>query len=896
MNILRRLLTRHDPAVLIDKELRFHVEELADHHEAAGLPRHEAVRRAQVELGGIPQISENVREVWAWRWLDEGLRDLQFAWRTCRRSPMRTLTAVLTLALGLGVNIALFGVVRQVLLRALPVANPHELVEIDCQSGPGTTGGGRACMHSYPAFRLLTARPEGLTGIVAFAPVPNGVVASFEGRREVIAGQLASANTFELLGVHPTAGRLLQPADDRPGAEMVVVLSYGYWLRAFGGRGDVIGRALTLNDRAVTIAGVLPRAFHGVTFGASYDVMLPLGAADAFRRGPSGSILETTNMGWLTFMGRRLPTLSLDDVARRLEPVFKQSAEDMLAAVPLDAQKRLNLSADGIHVQVRPAALGAQSNVRETLAPTLRVIVVVAVLILLITCANLAGLFLAHATNRQREFGLRLALGAGRSRLLRQVFTESALIAALGGGLGLLLAQSIGPAGFTLATDETGLRAVDLAPDRWMLAATAALSLLAGLMIGAGTVWRASSANPQEALRYRHGDGSTWLTKALVTAQIALTLALVGSAGLLLQTLTNFRQIDSGFAPETLLTVTMDAGLGSLGNGRATEYVRHAADVLAALPGVASVTYSNKPIGAGIPINLLVTPTATATEGGASGVLSVGPHFVGTVGLHLLGGRDLDLTDRENSSPVAIVNESFATRFFGTRYVVGRTFSFTGPGNPAIVISGVVKDARDRGVKRPAEPVAYLPYGQREVNTVAFTIRASNSIRSISDVVRRTLERIDPRVGIAQVRTMQDQFDDVLRRERLLAALATVFGGLGLLLLGVGCYGMLHGMVVRRTTEIGVRIALGASRARIVRMLAAETMTILGTGLALGLAGYLAAGRAIRSELFGITAFNATTTSAAIALLVGIAALAVGLPAYRATLIEPSEALRYDQS
>jgi predicted permease len=903
MSTFSRLMRRRDPGRHIDNELQFHIDEQADAYVQAGMTRDEALRRARIELGGVQQIKEDVRDVWAWRWFDDLARDVQFALRTHARAPIAALTAVLTLALGIGVNTALFTIVREVLLKSLPVSNPHELVQIDCNSGPQATGGAGACMHSYPAFRLLSERHDGLSGVVAFSPVPNGLIASFRGRRELVTGQLASANVFDVLGLRPAAGRLLQETDDRPGAEPVAVLSYGYWLRGFGGSSEVIGQALTLNNRSVTIAGVLPRTFRGITFGEAYDIVVPLGTADAFRSGPPTtagareSILNSRNMGWLTFVGRRQSGVSPDEIATRLQPVFRQSAEEMLGPVPLEWRKRLNLSADGIRVDVRPAMLGATSSLRRTLEPTLQVLVVVAVLILLIACANLAGLFLAQATSRQREFGLRLALGAGRSRLLRQVFTESLLLAGIGGALGLLLAQWIGPAAFTLATDDTGLRAVDLGPDRRMLAFTAALSVLAGLIVGAASVLRASAANPQEALRSRRTQGSPRLTKALLTAQIALTVTLVGSAALLLQTLTNFRRIDVGFEPRQLLAVTMDAGLGTFERSRAAEYVRQAASALAAVPGVQAVTYSNRAFGTGVPINLAVNAPSVArssAEHTSTGVISAGPGFVRTLGLTLLAGRDFEPTDREDSAPVAIVNESFAMNFFGHVNVVGQTFAFRGPGNQPILITGVVKDARDSGLKRETQPVIYQPFGQRELNTVTFTMRAATAVSSLSDTVRRTLEQLNPAVGIARMRTVEAQFDDVLRRERLLAALGAVFGSLALVLLAIGLYGMLNAMVVRRTPEIGLRMALGAGRHRIVSMLAFETFVVVVAGVGFGVAGYVAAGRAIQTELFGVTRYDPTAAGAAVAALVVIAAIAVWLPARRATRIDPTEALRHD--
>ena len=872
------------------EEIRANIALEIDRFVAEGMSPENARAAALRAFGSVTRAQERFYESRRVMWLDDVLRDLRYALRTLARAPGFTTVAVLTLALGIGVNTALFSVIRQVLLKTLPVANPQELVEIECNGRPGATGGGGSCMQSYPAFRLLSARHEGLSGVFAFSPVPNGLIASFQGRREVITGQLASANIFEVLGVTPAAGRLLFAADDRPGAPPVAVLSYGYWLRAFADSHAAIGASLFLNGRAVTIVGVLPRAYRGVTFGETYDVVLPLGTADVFR---AKGVLNNAFMGWLTFMGRRQTGVSAEEIGKRLEPVFRRAAEDMIAPVPLEARKQFNLTADGLSVQVKPAAFGASSNLRRSLEPTLHVLVVVVVVVLLIACANLAGLFLAQALNRQREFGLRLALGAGRSRLLRQVVTESLVLSAMGGCLGLLLAQWIGPVGFSLATDDTALRAVDLGPDRSVFAFTALISALVGLAVGAGSVLRAASANPQEALRNIRSPGSPRLTKALLTTQIALTITLVGTATLLLQTLTNFHRVDLGIRPERLLSVRMDPGFGRLDRAGAIAYVRQAAVALEGLPGVQAVTYSDRAMGRGIGMNLVLDIPGFAGTAG-SGLSYAGPGFVRTLGMTLLAGRDFDETDRPDSAAVAIVNESFATHFFGTVDAVGRSVAFRGPGNHPIVIAGVVKDARDGGVKRPSEEVMYLPFGQRDSHTVTFTVRAETAVASVSETVRRTLERLNPGVGIERMRTVDAEFDEALRRERLLAVLGGVFGGLALLLLAVGLYGMLNAMVVRRTTEIGIRMALGAARRQIVWMLARQTLVILTVGVCLGIAGQLVSARLIQSQLFGVEPSDPTATGSAVLGLMLIAAVALCVPARRATSVDPMVALRCD--
>jgi predicted permease len=885
----------------LQEEIAAHLEEATDDFLRNGLSSAEARRAALRHFGGVAQVRDAHRDVRSFRSLDEARRDLQYTLRILRRSPAFAAMAILTLALGIGVNTALFGVVRQVLLKTLPVAHPEELVEIDCGSSLGRTGGGMPCMHSYPAFRMLSERHPGLVGIAAFAAVPNGVVASYHGTREVITGQLASPNLFHVLGITASIGRLLEESDDRRDAFPVAVVSYGYWLRRFGGANDVIGQALELNNRSVTIVGVLPRAFHGVTFGELYDVFLPLGTASVFFDPPSigpsvshgarSNILDATDRGWLTFLGRKQSGVSDEEIAKALVPVFKQSTESALAGIPIDIRRRLDLTAERIHVTVEAAALGTASNMRSQLEPTLRVLVVVSVLVLLIACANIAALCVSQAIHRQREFGLRFALGAGRSRLLRQVFTESLTVAAIGGGLGLVLARWAGPLGFNLATGDAGLYAIDLTLDRWMLMSALSLAAVTGLLVGAVSVFRIAAINPRDALRPVHPRRPTQLTKALLVLQIALTVSLVGGASLLSRTLTNFRGIDLGFQPQQLTTLRMDGGFTALEAARAREYLNQASLSLASMPGVVAATYSNRPVASGVPMYLAVEVPGFAglsRDATASGLLYVGPAFVRTLGLTLLAGRDIEPMDRAAAPRVAIVNESFARHFFGQLDVIGRAFRLDG----WIAIVGVVNDALDEGLKGKIQPMIYLPFAQGDSNAVTFTIRSADAATPMSETARRTLERLEPAVGIAKVETVEAQLDEVLRRERLLAILGTTFSGLALLIMAIGLYGMLSATVTRRTVEIGVRTALGATPARIARLVGGQMAGVFASGLALGGVGYSIAGHLIQNQLFGVALSDLRVVGATVAALTMVAAAAVWIPSRRATRISPAEALR----
>jgi predicted permease len=879
----------------IDKELQFHIDEQIAAHMAAGLSNAEAARRTRLEFGGRGQIAEEVRAVRQWRWLEDARSDIRFALRSYRRAPAFAMMAVVTLGLAIGVNTALFSVVRPVLLKMLPVARPQELVEIGCTSPPGTAGA--VCVPSYQAFQLLAENRDALTGAFAFSPVPYGVVAVVDGRREVITGQLTSGSAFGVLEIHAALGRLLMPADDRADANLVAVLGHGYWQRAFGGRADVIGESITLGTQSATVVGVLPPDFRGVTFGAIYDVFLPIGSAGVFH---TPGVLTNPNRGWLTFMGRRRPDLSLQQVSERLTPIFRQAAEAAVARLPEDRRQRLNLD---VRADVRPAAVGSTSGLRRTLEPTLRVLIVVGALILTIACANLAGLFLARALNRQKELALRFALGAGRARLVRQLLTETVLISAAGGLLGLLLALWIAPAGFSLAVGEGDLAAVDLRPDFWLIAFTSAVSVGTGLLAGIAPVLRIPAARPQDALRNVPVRGSPRLTKGLLTAQIAMTIALVGAASLFLQTLTNFRRIDVGFQPDHLLHVTMDVGTQSLSETQFGSYVSRARDVVAAVPGVQAVTSANMPIGTGVSQFLMLAVPGYEPSNepmrNAAGIAFVGPGFARTLGLTLLTGRDILESDRSGSPRVAIVNESFATNFFGRADVIGRTFSYAPADlNPPFTIVGVVRNARDAGLHRRPGSMMYVPQAQSDergsARAVSFAVRTSLDPSALAPLIRQAVAALDPNVGILRMATADAQIDDMLRRERLLAALGTAFAGLALLLVAIGLYGMLSGVVARRTSEIGVRMALGADRRRIGWMLATEAGAILAIGIAAGVAGHIATGRAVRSELLGVMPNDPTPIVAAVGLLALVAVAAVGVPAWRATRIQPAEALRQD--
>ena len=870
-------------------ELLFHLEARTEDLMAReALTRPDAVRRARIEFGSVERYREEAREHLGVLLFDELQRDVRYAARALRRTPAFTGAAVLTLALAIGVNTALFTLVRQVLLKTLPVVRPHELVQITCASGPRGSSG---CMPSYPTFSMLSDQHPGLTGVFAFSPVPSGIVARVDGRRQIITGEMTSGNTFDILGVAPAAGRLLQPTDDRLGAPLVVVLGHEFWTRTFG-TADAVGASITLNDQVAMVVGVLPQAYKGITFGAAYDVILPLNAAAVFR---SPQLLANPHIGWLTLIGRLEPGLPADQAEERVTGMFRRAAEAAFVDVPTSVRER-QLDRDKIRAELRPASTGATSNLRRSIEPTLRIVTIVALLVLMIACTNLAGLLLARALGRQREWALRTALGASRGQLVRQALTEGLLISMTGGAIGFGLAQWIAPVGLSLMTGEDGFLLLDLRPDLWILIATAALTALSGLIAGVGSVVRAGGLHLSRDLRSIRGESSPRLTKSLLAAQIGFTLALVGTAAVFGQSLTNLRRVDIGFRPDQLLTAEMDVGVNHLDRGAFPLYLSNARDQLGAIPGVRAVSYSARPLAGGI--GMIVTIEVPGFSGrdlaeNSAGVSDIGPDFVRTTGMTLLVGRDVSAADQVESPRVALVNESFAMQFFGTAMAAGRSFSLAPASlNEPMSIVGVVKDVRDRGLKGPPGPMIYRPFALSSARVITFTIRTEGDPAVIAGLVRQRLETLNPNVGVWRMRTVPAQVDEMLRRERLLAVLGETFSGLALLLVAVGVYGLIGGMVARRTNEIGIRLALGATTARIIRMLSRETLTPLLVGTVLGVALQLAFGQLIQSELFGVSPRDPAAVMLAIGVLCAVGAVAVWIPARRAARVDPMIALR----
>ena len=703
---------------------------------------------------------------------------------------------------------------------------------------------------------------------------------------------IATADMYDVLGVAPAAGRLFNPTDDDRSAPLVVVLSHGYWQRRFGGDPGIVGQTVRLNTHVATIIGVTPPAFRGVTLGVVPDVTVAMGpGADAFVG--RNSLANGGNM-WLRMIGRRRDGVGLPQVQAALEPIHRRTADHVIASVPAAMAGPVRRYLAGVTFQVQPAAAGGASAMRRTLDRPLRILMAVVGVVLLIACANLATLVLSRTAARQRELGVRLAIGAGRARLARQLLTESLLLAAAGAVLGLGLATWGGSIVLGMASGTGGLRAVDLGPDLAIVSFTSAVAVIVAVLLALGSVWHLAMLDPQRALRGGvERRAASRLARVLVPGQVALAAVLLIGAGLLVQTFQNVLHADLGFRRDRLVTLTVSPRLVGYDAARIRSFMGALGARLAALPGVTSATHSQQAPGALGNTSLVSIPgfESAAPMQRTAGRHRVGPRVVETWGLTLRRGRDLAASD-ETQPRVALVNESFARHFFGTIEVIGRPFAFAGDGAAPYAIVGVVADARDRGPKDPVERVVYTVLTPGEMGTASVALRLHGPPSAILPSIRATVAAVDPLVPVVDLQTMDARIEDALRRERLLALLGTLFGGLALLLVGIGVYGLLAGAVAQRTREIGIRVALGGPRYRVLWHFLRQGLALVALGLVAGLGLGIVLTRFIRSELSGVEPNDPATMAAAVGIILVTGIAASLRPAIRASRTDPMVALR----
>ena len=836
------------------------------------------------------------------------MQDVRYAVRTLTRNPGFALVVVFTLGLGIGANTAIFSLMDQVLLRRLPVKNPHELVQLD---GPGPFSGRTQNdrTFSYPMYADLRDRNDVFAGLVA--RFPSSATMTMRNQAERVDVELVSGNTFEVLGVNAIVGRTLSPDDDRtPGAHPVAVLSHSYWQRRFAGAPAVLNQVVTINSTPVTIVGVAPAGFAGVAAAQTTDLFMPLMMKAEVT--PTWNDLDNRRSRWLNVIGRLRPGLTTDAAKARLDVLYRQINEFELQSVPafVSGSERFREGFRAKTLTLHPASQGL-SDLRQSVQTPLFVLMAMVGLVLLIACANVANLLLSRASARQKEVAVRLALGAGRRRLIRQTMTESLVLAGLGGIVGVVLSIWVGDLLLSVMPFESFTRSLSTEPDLRVGFFTAALALLTAVVFGLIPALQASRPELNRTLREEAGNlsGGTrhaHFRKGLVVAQVALSMLLIAGAGLFARSLYNLKTLDTGFAVDGLITFRIDPSLNGYDQTRIKRFYDQLLQDIRRIPGVQSVSLAQVAMLTGSVSSRTVQVQGyepKPDENLNPWTNEVGPDYFRTTGMPLVAGREFTERDVDGAPLVAIVNQSFANYFFPNENPIGRRFGFRVMDNPAAIeIVGVVKDSlyadmRQGTTEENQTPrFAYIPYQQStELNEMTFYVRSAGlATETMPEQLRQTVRRTDAGMPIYEMQTMERTVDEALFNERMLALLSASFGLLATALAAIGLYGVMSYTVSRRTREIGIRIALGAERPTVVWMVLREVAFLTAVGIGIGVPAALALSRFVRSQLYGIEPSDPATLVIAATTLAAVGLFAGYIPARRAARVQPVRALRYE--
>ncbi len=817
-------------------------------------------------------------------------QDIRYGARQLLNQRTFTIIAVLTLALGIGANVAIFNVLDAVLLKQLPVERPEEIYLVHSDKSGNTS-------FSNPLWEQVRDRQDVFSGVFAWS-IPTFNL-SRGGEVRNVRGMWASGQLFSTLGVRPQIGRLLTVEDDRKGGtNNVAVLGHSFWQREYGGAGDVVGREIYLDGHAFQIVGVAPKHFTGLVVGHQFDVVVPI-AAEKIIRGENSSLEKPTHW-WLNVAGRLKTGMTPAQADAGLAVI---SPEAFRATVRPTAQEPYRTEYMSRIFKASPASTGT-STIRRRYQQALYLLMGIVGLVLLIACANIANLLLARATVRQKEMGVRLALGASRRRLIQQLLTESLLIAVAGTTLAAPLASLAGD--FLLAQIGTSTSTVflQLAPDWRVLAFVAGLAVLTTVLFGLAPAFRATRVTLSESMKQAgpgpaEGRGRFGLGRIIVVAQVAISLVLVGGAALLLRTFHNLTSADTGFEASRVLIAELNVRrLQATPEARAVLYDQ-IVERLRAVPGVAVASQAGITPVSGSAWNDDVNVPGYVSKGRGDSVSyfnDVAPHYFAALGTQLIAGREFTPQDAKNAPKVAIVNEAFVAKFMPGRNPVGTQF-FQGEDGPKRVtfeIVGFVKNAKYQRIREEPLPTVYVPLAQGDAATSTnIVVRSSAEPRALIAQVRAAIEDLSPQAAI-RFTTLETQVADSLRQDRLLAMLSGFFGALALLLSAMGLYGLLAHSVARRRREIGIRMALGSTPQMILRLILSDGMRLVIFGLVLGTAGTFAATRVLSTFLYGVKERDPLTLTFAGMVLVAIAVSACAGAARRAARIEPYSAIRYE--
>lgn len=905
---LRQLFLRQRTNVELNDEIELHIQMLKERFIHQGMEQRDAEAAARRQFGNDTLLRERHHEQRTFHLFATLTRDLRFGLRQLLRNPLLTCVAILSLALGIGANTAIFTAAKRVLFDTLPVASPHQLRMLTWVSGPeqvvppvwgdvgpNDAGGLTSNAFSYPVLEEMRKRTDAVESIVAFKDAP--MTATIDGHAEMLSGELISGNGFQCLGVNPELGRTLSPSDDlAPGSGPVVVISEGYWTQRFARSPSVLGKAISLNGVPVTIVGVSSGRFAGLQMGSAVQVFVPLTMQPLILpRAQNGSVslLDNPESWWVQILVRLRPDTSENCAQAELDAVLRQSAVPIL--------KRTG-DLNRFHLQFEPGDRGLDYLRGEYARPSY-VLLALAGLVLLLACLNLANLLLARSATRQRELSTRMALGAGRISIVRQMLTESLLLSTFGGAAGLLLGylgRNIVP---RLLTNTPQPELMELQFDWRVLLFTLTISIATGILFGLAPAWRSTQLATHRGLR-ESGGGTVsrhrlLIDKALVTSQVALSATLLMGAGLFVHTLVNLNRIPLGFESNHILLFRLSLPRAHYTDAQMTIFFRQLEEKLGSLPGVRSATLNNIGIigdgHSGATFHVLGRPQ----EKDAARVQTngVGADFFQTLGIPILQGRALNRHDTATSPRVAVVNRALAQKFFPNENPIGKTFETDREDVDApIQIVGIAADTRYADLRTATPPTFYVPYVQA-VNgpgRMMVELRTIAEPGSVLADAQAAVESLDRDLPMTDVRTMNEQVRSTLADERALAQLAGGFSLLAIVLASIGIYGMMAYSVNTRTSEIGLRIALGAPPRQVLSRVLGEAFWLTAAGAILGLIAALGLTRFIRVMLYGVGRSDALTVVSTGALLLAVSLVAAFAPARRASRIDPIRALRHD--
>lgn len=884
----------------LEEEMRLHVELRSEQQIASGLAPEAARQAAHRRFGNTTRLREQSHMAWGWNWLETFLQDAGYGLRSMLRTPVVTAVALISLALGIGANTAIFSFLDAVMLRSLPVRDPHQLVKLGVEDWLGITDS-FACteLYSYPFYRELQRKNSVFSDTAALFSLTNHVHGFVDDRAgsELINVQAVSGTYFQTLGVGAQIGRVLSEADDSSeGDHPVVVISHGFWKRNLGGDPSVLGHRVKLGQTVFDIVGVAAPEFFGTTVGESPDAWAPLSMTKSIPPGWGGYHENFTES--LYILGRLKPGVSAEQAAANVNVLFPQ----ILLSFPDAKLTQENMARLArARVQLEPMERGL-SDLRGTYSEPLQVLMAIVALVLLIACANIANLLLARSTARARELAVRQALGAGRARIIRQLLTESLLLALAGGGLGIGFAVVANRLLLRLISHGSATIPLDVSLNLRLLGFTVVVTVCTAMLFGTLPALRATRLQLTDGLKSGRGASArgarTPLAKVLVASQVALSLVLVMGASLFLRTLINLNRVDTGFNKDRVLRLDIDSTVtGYKGDDpRLKALYKEIEERVSAIPGVEAASFSAFMFHEGSWNTMITVPGMPVDRNVNVKHNIIGDGYFKVMQIPLVAGRAFGPQDTATSQPVAIISEHMARTLFPAGSPIGRTYSIGSPDTADQPLEkqviGVVKDVKFYDVQEPAAYIDYLPYTQREWGFGDFAVRYSGDFSAISNGAQQAIHAIDRRLPITHVIALDEEVARSFTNQKIIAELSAFFGAVALFLSCIGLYGVMSYLVGSRTGEIGVRMALGAGRSQVGWQVMREIAVLIFAGIAIGVPVTLGASRLVRDLLYGLGGTDPVSLAAAVMVLCVAVMMAGYLPARRASRIDPMVALR----